>query len=131
MDKLSVSEWNAPYQFVFTGVDAEDEVIKLDSDVKKVTAGFVAMQDKFKEYTGREFNPDEDIILNPIYNQQKQMQAYGGQSMNNLVDKESGGENHGVSNPFDQFSNDMVKGKSSDPITQTLIDYVNKELTVR
>ena len=60
------------------------------------------------------------------------MQAqYGGQGMNNLVDQENGGKEVGQQNPFDAFENDMRKGKSSDPITQHLIDYVNSELVVK
>ena len=58
------------------------------------------------------------------------MQAYGG-GMNSIVDQESGGKEVGQKNPFDTFENDMKKGKSSDPITQHLIDYVNTELVVK
>jgi hypothetical protein len=131
ISKFIVSELNPNYEFIFLGVDTEDEVVKLDSDVKKVNAGFVPMQDKFKEYTGREFNSDEDIILNPIYNQQKMQSQYGGQGMNDLVNKESGGADEGQKNPFDQFEKDMIKGQSNDPITSELLKYIDKELTVK
>lgn len=128
IDKFLVSELNSNYEFVFTGVDVEDEVIKLDSDVKKLTNGMVSMEDKFKEYSGREFDPEKDTILNSVYQQTKMQQNYGGQGMNQQVDQENGGEGVGTQNPFDSFESDMKKGKSSDPITQTLINYINTEL---
>jgi hypothetical protein len=131
IDKFIVSELNSNYEFVWTGVDIEDETTKLDNDVKKLASGMVSMKDKFKEYTGREFDENEDIILSPVYNQIKQMQAYGGNSMNDLVNKESGGGDIGQKNPFSTFESDMVKGKSSDPITQNLIDYINTELVTK
>ena len=41
-------------------------------------AGFVSQQDMFKKYSGRDFNPEKDVILNSVYTQQKQMDMYGG-----------------------------------------------------
>ena len=58
-------------------------------------------------------------------------QAYGGTNMNNLVDQENGGKEVGQPNPFDAFTKDMVKGQSSDPITQELINYIDRELRVK
>jgi hypothetical protein len=131
IDKFIVSEINPSYTFAFTGIDMEDETIKLDNDVKKLANGMVAMQDKFKEYSGREFDPDKDIILSPAYNQMKQMQSYGGQGMNGAVDEMSGGKDQGQQNPFDSFEDDMAKGKSSDPITGELIKWINTELKAK
>ena len=130
VSKFIVSELNPNYEFAWTGVDIEDETTKLDNDVKKLVNGMVSMEDQFREYSDREFDPEKDTILNPVYNQIKQMQAYGG-GMNSIVDQESGGKEVGQKNPFDTFENDMKKGKSSDPITQHLIDYVNTELVVK
>jgi hypothetical protein len=56
---------------------------------------------------------------------------YGGQGMNDLVNKESGGADEGQKNPFDQFEKDMIKGQSNDPITSELLKYIDKELTVK
>lgn len=129
IDKFIVSELDERYEFVFTGVDIEDETVKIDNDAKKLTNGMVAMQDKFKEYSGRDFDPEKDIILNSVYNQQKMQQSYGGQGMNQMVDNEFGGQDVGVQNPFDQFEEGMTKGHSSDPITNETIKYINKIFT--
>jgi hypothetical protein len=59
------------------------------------------------------------------------MQAYGGNSMNDLVNKESGGGDIGQKNPFSTFESDMVKGKSSDPITSELLKYIDQELVTK
>jgi len=128
IDKFIVSELNPSYEFVFTGIDIENEVIKLESDMKKLQSGVVAMQDKFKEYSGRDFNPDKDIILNPIYLQQKMQQYYGGQQMNQQVNEEEGGEETGVRNPFEELREGLEKGRSDDPIVNELIKYINFEL---
>lgn len=103
VDKYIVSEISDGYEFVFTGIDLEDEDAKLDRDVKKVANGFVAMQDKFREYSGREFDPDKDIILNSIYQQSKMQAMYGGQEANNMVDQEMGGKEVGARNPYEEF----------------------------
>ena len=136
IDKFIVSEVNPNYQFVFTGIDLEDETLKLDNDIKKVTSGFVAMQDKFKEYTGRELDEEKDIILNPIYNQRQMQEQYGGQQMNQMVDRENGGEEVGVKNPmkeeknpFNEFTEGIKKGTSADPITAELFRYIDKTFT--
>jgi hypothetical protein len=131
IDKFLVSELNSNYQFVFTGVDVEDETIKLDNDVKKLANGMVSMEDKFKEYTGREFDPNKDTILNTVYQQSKMQAQYGGAGMNGLVDNTSGGQDVGQQNPFDMFEKDMIKGESSDPITNELIKYINTELVAK
>jgi hypothetical protein len=131
VDKFIVSELNPNYEFIWTGVDIEDETTKLENDVKKLANGMVAMQDKFKEYSGREFDPEKDIILSSVYQQSKQMAAFGGQGMNGVVDQENGGEDIGQKNPFDDFENDMQKGKSSDPIMSELINYINKEIITK
>jgi hypothetical protein len=128
IDKFIVSELNPSFEFVFTGIDIEDEVVKLDSDVKKLANGMVAMQDKFKEYSGREFDPEKDIILSPVYNQIKQMEQYGGAGMNGAVDEMNGGQDQGQQNPFDQFEAGMTKGHTSDPFMAELTKYINTEL---
>jgi hypothetical protein len=131
IDKFIVSELDSNYEFIWTGIDVEDETIILDNDIKKVNAGFVAMQDKFKEYSGRAFNEEKDIILNSVYLQQKMQQQFGGQGMNSAVDQEMGGADQGAKNPFDDFTNDVQKGNSSDPFNKQLIEYINRELVTK
>jgi hypothetical protein len=144
IDKYIVSELNPNYEFVFTGIDVEDEATRLEADAKKLANGMVAMQDKFREYTGREFDPEKDIILNSVYLQQRMQQMYGGQGMNQQVNKEYGEEEVGMPNPreqeegekgmksgeafVNQLEEGLTKGKSVDPITDELIRYIHREL---
>jgi hypothetical protein len=131
IDKFIVSEFDSNYQFVFTGVDVEDQTQKLDNDVKKLANGMVSLEDKFKEYSGRVFDPEKDTILNSVYAQQKAQQAFGGAGMNGMVDQQNGGDSSGAKNPFDSFEEGMQKGKSEDPITNELIKYINTELSAK
>lgn len=143
IDKYIVSELNPNYEFVFTGIDVEDEATRLEADAKKLANGMVAMQDKFREYTGREFDPEKDIILNSVYLQQRMQQMYGGQGMNQQVNKEFGEDEMGLPQQFkpspeeeeksvegyvQQLEAGLTKGKSVDPITDMLVRYINQEL---
>lgn len=123
IDKYIVSELDERYEFRFTGIDIEDEQAKLDADVKKLANGMVSMQDKFKQYSGRDFDPDKDIILNSAYLQSKQMQQYGGQGANQQVDEMNGGEDEGAQNPFADYE----KGISSDPIMKEVLKYAEQQ----
>jgi len=80
------------YELVFLGVNQKTEEKELESDIKQVTNGGMAMQDFFRKYSGRDFKPDEDIILNPVYLQFKQMQSMmggpGDPNSNEFVDNE-------------------------------------------
>ena len=78
INKWLVSEMDENYEFVWTGVDLEDITEQIDRDKKLSEAGFVSQQDMFKKYSGRDFNPEKDVILNSVYTQQKQMDMYGG-----------------------------------------------------
>ena len=127
INKYIVSELDEGYEFAWTGVDIEDETLKLDNDIKKVANGGISMEDMFRQYSGREFDPKKDTILNSVYQQSKQMSMYGGQGMNDMVDQEMGGEDFGTKNPFDDFTEGMTKGKSSDPIMSEVVRYINQE----
>jgi len=113
MNKYIVSEVAEDLEFVFTGVDLEDETQYLDNDVKKINAGFVSHEDMFRKYSHRKLT-DKDTILNSVYLQSKQMSMYGGEEMNDVVDEETGEPDEGVSNPFAEF--DVGKSEESDPI---------------
>jgi hypothetical protein len=127
IDKFIVSELDSNYEFWFTGIDIEDETIKLDNDIKKLSNGMASMRDKFKEYSGREFDEEKDIILNSVYLQQKMQQQYGGAGMNSQVDQEMGGQDIGQQNPFDDFAGDTMKGHSSDPILNETLKYIQTQ----
>lgn len=90
------------YELVFVGYDQKTEQEELEDDVKKVTNGGIAMQDFFKKHSGREFNKEKDIILNPVYLQYKQMETMSeGMQSNEFVDGEYGDDNDD-DNPFIQ-----------------------------
>ena len=125
VDKYIVSELSEDYEFIFTGVDLDDEDAKLDRDVKKIQYGFVSMQDKFREYSGREFDPEKDIILNHVYLQKQMQSMYGGQGMNQMINEEFGGEDVGASNPFDEYD-EYEKSIGGNPIMDEAMKYTAK-----
>lgn len=120
-----VSELNEDYEFVFTGIEVEDEAAQVQLDKEKIEMGAVAMQDIFKKYSGREFDPENDIILNQVYQTAqaaKQQQEMFGSSVPGEMEEE-GVPSEEEENPFDKY-----KSFSSDPIMGPAIDYYRKNL---
>lgn len=120
--KYIVSEIDEDYEFVFTGIEVEDEETQVNLDKTKLESGMVSMQDIFKKYSGREFDPDKDIILNQVYQQvqtSKQQQEMFGSSVPGEMNEE------GV--PQDESENPFDKYKSIDnPIMTAAFDYIGK-----
>ena len=120
-----VSELNEDYEFVFTGIEVEDEAAQVQLDKEKIEMGAVAMQDIFKKYSVREFYPENDIILNQVYQTAqaaKQQQEMFGSSVPGEMEEE-GVPSEEEENPFDKY-----KSFSSDPIMGPAIDYYRKNL---
>lgn len=121
-----VSELDENFEFAFTGIEVEDEEAQVELDKKKLEGGMVAMQDIFKKYSGREFDPENDIILNQVYQQaatQKQQQEMFGSSVPGEFQEE------GVPSEGEEFENPFDKYKSIDnPILQPAMDYYMKNL---
>jgi hypothetical protein len=120
-----VSELNEDYEFVFTGIEVEDEAAQVQLDKEKIEMGAVAMQDIFKKYSGREFDPEKDIILNQVYQTAqaaKQQQEMFGSSVPGEMEEE-GVPSEEEENPFDKY-----KSFSNDPIMGPAIDYYRKNL---
>ena len=115
-----VSELDEDFEFVFTGVDAEDEGRQVEIDAKKIQNGMVCLEDIFEKYSGRKFNPETDTILNQSYQLQKQMQLqqamYGGEAMNEEVDRQIASEE----------KEDTQKSFSSNPIMDAAMSYIEK-----
>ena len=61
--KYIVSELDENYEFAFTGIEVEDEEAQVKLDSEKLSSGMVAMQDIFKKYNGRDFDPEKDTFL--------------------------------------------------------------------
>ena len=115
-----VSELDEDFEFVFTGVDAEDEGRQVEIDAKKIQNGMVCLEDIFEKYSGRKFNPETDTILNQSYQLQKQMQLqqamYGGEAMNEEVDRQIASEE----------KEDTQKSFSLNPIMDAAMSYIEK-----
>lgn len=120
--KYIVSEIDEDYEFVFTGIEVEDEETQVNLDKTKLESGMVAMQDIFKKYSGREFDPENDIILNQVYQQaqsSKQQQEMFGSSVPGEMNEEGVSQDESE-NPFDKY-------KSIDnPIMTAAFDYIGK-----
>lgn len=120
--KYIISEIDEDYEFVFTGIEVEDEETQVNLDKTKLESGMVSMQDIFKKYSGREFDPENDIILNQVYQQaqsSKQQQEMFGSSVPGEMNEEGVSQDESE-NPFDKY-------KSIDnPIMTAAFDYIGK-----
>jgi len=129
-NKYLVSEIDPEMEFVFTGIDLEDQKSAIEIDKMKLDAGVVSWADMFEKYSQRKPGEDE-IILNPVYLQYKQMQQYGG-DMNQEVDAQNpGSEGEGAQNPFDQYEeknpfDQFAENADENPITKAALDYIGK-----
>lgn len=124
INKFLISELDEDMEFAFTGIEVEDEEKQVKLDADKLSAGMVAMQDMFKKYSGRDFDPEKDIILNQVYQTQKQSQMFGGDMMNGMVDDETGEPEAGIPNPFE----DVGKSMADNPIFASACEYIDKNL---
>jgi len=89
------------YEIVFLGLNQVTRKEELEEDIKKVNGGGMSQQDFYRKYSGKEPDFDEDIILNPIYLQYKQMMAMGDPNSNEYMDDEYGNEDEdSANNPF-------------------------------
>lgn len=122
INKFIVSELDEEMEFAFTGIEVEDEEKQVKLDADKLSAGMVSMQDMFRKYSGREFDENKDIILNQVYQTQKQMSMYGGEGMNQVVDEQTGEPEAGVPNPFEEVERSM----SSNPIFEKACEFIDK-----
>lgn len=122
INKYLISELDEEMEFAFTGIEVEDEEKQVKLDADKLSAGMVSMQDMFRKYSGREFDENKDIILNQVYQTQKQMSMYGGEGMNQMVDEQTGEPEAGVPNPFDE----VERGMASNPIFEKACEFIDK-----
>jgi len=126
--KYIISELDEDFEFSFTGIEVEDEEAQVKLDSEKLEKGMVAMQDIFQKYSGRPFDPENDIIINQVYQTAKQaeqqQQMYGAS-----VPGES--EEAGVPNDEESFSEnpfDKYKSFDNNPILAEAINYYKTNL---
>ena len=105
--KYIVERIDPDFEFIFCGVKTEDQQLSLDMDVKKVNNGFMSLEDGFKKWSNREFDPEKDTILNSMYQQIQQAKQMGGGMMNGIVGQEGasgveGGTGEESDNPFEK-----------------------------
>lgn len=115
--KYIVERLDEDYEFVFTGVETEDQQQTLKMDVDKVSNGFMSMEDGFKKWSGRDFDPKKDTVLSQVYMQMAQMKQMGGAGMNEMVDEQNGVPSE---NPFEQ------KPEDQDSFQKSLDSYIEK-----
>lgn len=122
INKFLISELDEEMEFAFTGIEVEDEEKQVKLDSEKLSAGMVSMQDMFRKYSGREFDENKDIILNQVYQTQKQTSMFGGEGMNQIVDDETGEPEAGVPNPFEE----VEKSMKGNPIFERACEFIDK-----
>ena len=109
--KYVINQLNSRYEFVFCGVETDDQVVALDMDVKKIQNGFMSLEDGFKKWSNRDFNPETDTILNNVWLQLQSQKMMGGQDMNAMTNN-MGYEDEDV--------------PSENPFEKAMINYLNR-----
>jgi hypothetical protein len=99
INKYIVWQLDPEFEFRFVGIDdAEDKSTELDQDIKKVQ-NFMTLNEMRAKYNLEEIEGG-DIVLNPIYSQNKMMAQQGDPESNDAVDEMNGGEGDNEPNPF-------------------------------
>lgn len=122
--KYIVSELDENYEFAFTGIEVEDEEAQVKLDSEKLSSGMVSMQDIFKKYNGRDFDPEKDIILNQVYQGMKQAEEQNKMFGASQPGQQPEGVPEGdEEDPFAQY-----KSFNDNPIMKPAVDYYLKNL---
>ena len=121
--KYIVSELDENYEFAFTGIEVEDEEAQVKLDSEKLSSGMVAMQDIFKKYNGRDFDPEKDIILNQVYQGMKQTEEQNKMFGASQPGQQPEGVPEDEEDPFAQY-----KSFNENPIMKPAVDYYLKNL---
>jgi intein/homing endonuclease len=128
INKYLVSELDETFEFIFTGINIEDETAVVDLDSKRLSSGMVSFESIFEKNMGRPYDKKKDTILNPVFLQMKQMEQYGGQGSNEEVDEMTGEAENGTKNPFEDFEDKSLK---SNPIMQECYKYIDKNIDIK
>lgn len=121
--KYIVSELDENYEFAFTGIEVEDEEAQVKLDSEKLSSGMIAMQDIFKKYNGRDFDPEKDIILNQVYQGMKQAEEQNKMFGASQPGQQPEGVPENEEDPFAQY-----KSFNDNPIMKPAVDYYLKNL---
>jgi hypothetical protein len=139
INKYLINPLDPDYEFVFVGLDAEDEVAILDADIKKA-GSFMTIKEIRKKYNLPDKIADDDIIANPYWmqtwqmkNQQQQPGMGGGDPFGQS--QEGGGSDEEAQQQYDENGDtpeylDFKKykgGDEEDPITKAFNEWLEKE----
>jgi len=123
ISKYIVSEINEDFEFVFTGIDLEDDETKIKNVDAALKAGITSFEKQFEAFEGEKYDPKKHTILNSVFQQAQQMKMYGGQESNEAVDEQTGEPEEGQQNPFDEFE----ESEKSDPILAESLKYIRQQ----
>jgi hypothetical protein len=129
ISKYIVSEINPEFEFVFTGIDLEDDEKKIKNIDAALKAGITSFEKQFEAFEGEKYNPKKHTILNSVFQQAQQMKMYGGQGSNEAVDEEMGGEDEGAQNPFNEFD-ESNEEKDQNPIMRKSMEYIKQQFNL-
>jgi intein/homing endonuclease len=122
ISRYIVSEIYPDYEFVFTGIDLDDEEQKVKIIDSALKAGITSFEKQFEAYEGEKYDPKKHTILNQVFQQAQQMKQMGGDESNMAVDQMTGeADEEENNNPFAQFE----RGYESNPITKACINKLN------
>lgn len=106
INKYLVNRINPNFEFIFTGIDQEDEAKSLDNDIKKLS-NFMGYKEIRKKNGLPPELPKDDMIFNGIYYQMKQSEnqmAMMGMGQQNPEENPFARDNN--ENPFEQQGED-------------------------
>jgi len=129
LNKYIISEIDDRLELVFTGIEIEDEAAQVELDKKKSEAGFVSLEDMFKKYSGRKFDPNKDTILNTVYQSAQTNKMMGGEGMNEIVDGEEG--NGSPKTAEEAIQAMMVEKSMENPILGKALEFIDSQLGIR
>lgn len=124
ISRYIVEEINPNYEFVWCGIDLDDEETKIKNIDSALKAGITSFEKQFEAYEGEKYDAKKHTILNSVFQQAQQMKMYGGQESNEAVDQMTGEDETG--NPFEQFE----RGADSNPILKASLDYINRNFEI-
>lgn len=129
INKYIISEIDDRFEFVFTGVEVQDENSQIELDKKKLDAGVVSVEDMFEKYSGRQLDPKKDTILNSVYQSAQAQKMQGGDGMNAAVDGMTADEDVDGRALEDFNIEDFLMEKSQgNPILGRALQFVDDQL---
>lgn len=129
INKYIISEIDDRFEFVFTGIEVQDENAQIELDRKKLDAGVVSLEDMFEKYSGRKLDPEKDTILNSVYQSAQAQKMQGGDGMNAAVDGMTADEDADGGTSGDFNIEDFLMEKSQgNPILGRALQFVDDQL---